>query len=132
MNFEKYIKELSWDEKSKKYAFEMGKILFAFIDYIESENLSAKTKNTHISYALLLGHFDINYSYKDIFNLDDFANSGVHTYEFQYKVSDSKYAIRAYKSTMKKLSNFITFGTYKPFLIDFENKLSMQGISTFK
>ena len=124
MNLEKYIKNLSWDEKSKKYAFEMGKIIFSFIDYINSQDLSEKSKRKHISYAYLIGHFDINYSSNDIFNLDDFANNGGYTYEFEYKVSKSKYAIRAFKSTMKKLSNFITSGEYKSFLIAFENKLS--------
>lgn len=121
MNFEKFIKELSWDEKSKKYAFEMGKIIFSFIDYINSQDLSEKSKRNHIGYAYLIGNFDINYGFTEIFILDDFANSGGYTYEFEYKVSDSKYALRDYKSTMNKLCKFITSGKYKAFFINFEN-----------
>lgn len=44
---EEYVDDWHWDEDSKKYAFEMGKFLFAFIDYLDDQDLSERTKRNH-------------------------------------------------------------------------------------
>ena len=41
---EEYVDDWHWDEDSEKYAFEMGKFLFSFMDYLDDQKLSERTK----------------------------------------------------------------------------------------
>ena len=45
---EEYIEDWHWDFESKRHAFEMGKFLFSFMNYLVGQKLSKKTKKNHI------------------------------------------------------------------------------------
>ena len=104
---EEYIEDWHWDKKSKKYAFEMGKFLFRFMDYIDDLNISKKTKRKHQDNVYLIGSFEAQYGYNDNFSPKNLEGEPNFLYEFERKVSNSKYAIQSYKSTWKKLDRYI-------------------------
>ena len=96
-----YVSDWHWDEKSEQYAYEMGKFLFSFLDYLEDQKLSSKTKKNHRENVGLIGMFEAGYGYNENFyteNLDDGPN---YLYEFDRKVSNSKYAIQSYEETWR-------------------------------
>jgi hypothetical protein len=61
---EKFIDDWHWDEQSHQYAFELGKFLLGFAQYLDSLNLSERTCRKHKSNLGLIGHFDCDYGYK--------------------------------------------------------------------
>lgn len=124
---EGYIADWHWDEPSKAYAFELGKFLFSFLDYLDELELSDKTKRNHRSNVYLVGMFEATYGYNDEFYPEDLENGPSYLYEFERKVSDSKYAVQSYESTWRKLDKYIKSGAYKPYLNKMEEKLSKEN-----
>ena len=112
-----------WDKKSKKYAFNLGKFLFAFIDYINDSNLSERVKRMHKSNVYLIGMLEAGYGNGDVFNYENLTDGPFYIYEFKRKVSDSKYAVQSYKSTWKKLDRFIKSGVYEMYVNKIEKEL---------
>lgn len=120
---EDYVIDWHWDKKSKKYAFDLGKLLFSFIAYIDDSNLSERVKGVHKRNVYLIGMLEAGYSYRDEFNVENLTDGPFYICEFERKVSDSKYAVQSYKSTWKKLDRFIKSGDYKKYMNKFDDRL---------
>ncbi|OQX98006.1 MAG: hypothetical protein B6I24_06750 [Bacteroidetes bacterium 4572_128] len=89
---EDYIQDWHWeDEDSKKYAFEICKFLFSFIDYIDQLSVTKRTKTNHKYNVFLIGMFETDYGYNDKFSIKNLENGPDFLYEFERKVSNSKY-----------------------------------------
>lgn len=124
---EKYVADWHWNEDSKKYAYEMGKFLFSFINYLEDQILSEKSKRKHINQLPLIGMFESNFGYNDEFKIKNLENGPHYAYEFERKVSDLKYAKQSYQSTWKKLDKYIKSGDYKEYLDKVQEKLTAEN-----
>jgi len=120
---EEYINDWHWDEESEKYAFEIGKFLFSFMNYLEDQKLSSRTKKNHLDNVYLIGMFDAGYGYNEEFYPDNLEGGPLYVYEFERKVSDSKYAIQLYKSTWRKLDKYIKSGDFEKYLDEIERKV---------
>ena len=111
-----YIDDWHWDENSEKYAFEMGIFLFSFMDYLEDQKLSEKTKKNHRDNVYLIGMFEAGYGYNEYFSSENLEDGPSFLYEFERKISDSKYAIQSYESTWRKLDKYIKSGEYEKYI----------------
>ena len=120
---EEYVDDWHWDEESEKYAFELGKFLFSFMDFIDVQNFSERAKKNHRDNIYLIGMLESEYGYRDEFYPEDLEDGPSYLYEFKRKISDSKYAIQSYESTWKKLDKFIKSGEYKKYINEIEKKL---------
>lgn len=103
-----FIQDWHWDEKSHKFAQELGLYLFQFIDYLYEQELSVRTVQQHKNNCWCIGILECQYGYKD-----EFSPSAVfsgpdawHEYEFKRKMSDSKYALNSYRTTWRKLYKY--------------------------
>jgi hypothetical protein len=123
---EEYVDDWHWDEDSEKYAFEMGKFLFSFMDYLDDQNLSERTIKNHRSNIGLIGMFEAGYGYNKEFHPNNLEDGPSYIYEFGRKVSDSKYAIQSYESTWRKLDKYIKSGKYERYLEQVEEKLKKE------
>ena len=104
---EKYIQDWFWDKNSHKFAFELAKYLFEFMDNMEeSGNLSQSTIRKHISNCWSIGILICQYGYYEVFSPKIFSCPPYNEIEFRRKFSDSKYQIQSYKSTCKKLEKY--------------------------
>jgi hypothetical protein len=120
---EEYVANWHWDNQSKQYAFDLGKFLFSFIEYLNDSNLSERVKKSHKNNLQLIGSLQASYGYVDEFNYEDLTNGPHYNYEFKRKVSDSEYAIKSYESTWRKLDKFIKSGDFKTYLSKIEEEL---------
>ena len=123
---EEYVDDWHWDEESEKCAFELGKFLFSFMDFIDVQNFSERTKRKHIDNTYVIGMFESGYGYRDEFYPENLENGPSYLYEFKRKISASKYAIQSYESTWKKLDKFIKSGEYKKYMNEIEKKLKKE------
>jgi hypothetical protein len=105
---EDFIKDWYWDEKSHKFAQDLCKFLFQFIDHLYEQGLSEKTVQSHISNCWSIGILECGYGYKDEFSPGEifYSPEADYEYEFKRKMSDSNYAIKSYRSTWRKLYNY--------------------------
>lgn len=120
---EEYVDDWHFDEETKIFAYEMGKFLFSFIDFLKEKGLSAKVIRTHKENIGIIGHFESGYGFHDEFEPEILEDGPHYEYEFERKISDSKYAIQSYNATWRKLDKFIKSGTYKEYLEKIEKKL---------
>lgn len=120
---EKFVSDWHWDEDSKKYAIEMGKFLFSFMDYLDDQNLSERTVRNHRGNIGLIGIFEAEYGYNKDFYPQNLEDGPSFLSEFERKVSDSKYAIQSYESTWRKLDTYIKSGEYLTYLERLENRM---------
>lgn len=126
IEIEEYVDDWHWDENSEKYAFEMGKFLYSFMYYLDDQNLSERTKRNHLENVGLIGTFEAGYGYNDEFYPENLEDGPGYLYEFERKVSDSKYAIQSYESTWRKLDKYIKSGEYEKYLEEIEEKLKKE------
>ena len=105
---EDFIQDWHWDENSLRFAKALGTYLFQFINSLTAQELSAKTINKHCDNCWCIGWLECGYGYRDIFTPGEvFASSYAdYEYEFQRKVSNSAYAIKAYRTTWRKLYKY--------------------------
>jgi hypothetical protein len=122
-DIKKYAEHWSWDDDSKKYAFELSKFLHAFMNYLNDLDLSESSKKKHISNIPLIGLFETQYGFNDFFSPLDLTDGPLHEYEFERKVSNSKYAIQSYSATWKKLDTFIKTEIYLKYLEKIEESI---------
>ncbi len=122
-DIEDYAERWSWDDDSKKYAFELSKFLHAFTNYLNDLDLSESSKKKLISNVQLIGLFETQYGLNDSFSPLDLTDGPLHEYEFERKVSNSKSAIQSYSATWKKLDTFIKTGIYLQYLEKLEESL---------
>ena len=103
---EEYIKDWNWDEASHEFALQMGAFLLEFMDALRASNLSPETIRKHQSNCWLIGAFECDYGYHKKFSPAIFLLGPGFLYEFERKVSASKYAVDSYKSTWRKLEKY--------------------------
>ncbi len=105
---ENFIQDWYWDEKSHKFAQDLGLYLFKFIAHLEEIGLSERTVRKHRSNCWSIGIFECQYGYKDKFSPTAIFTSpkAGYEYEFKRKMSDSKSAINSYRVTWKKLYKY--------------------------
>jgi hypothetical protein len=96
------------DEKSHKFAQDLCRYLFQFIDHLYKQGLSEKTVQMHLSNCWSIGILECGYGYRDEFFPGDifYGLEADYEYEFKKKMSDSNYAIKSYRSTWKKLYKY--------------------------
>jgi hypothetical protein len=122
---EDFIKNWYWDEAGKIKAFEIGKVCFAFMAFLE-EKLSQKTVRIHIENLFWIGIFENDYGLNEAFDIEDLTSADLNIDYFERKVSDSEYAMKSYKATCRKLEKFIESGTYKSYLEEIEKLLKYE------
>jgi len=105
---EDFIQNWHWDEKSHKFAQELGLYLFQFIAYLSEQKLSKKTVRQHRNNCWCIGIFECQYGDKDKFSPRAVFDSPYASYEYEFKrkVSDSEYALNSYRSTWRKLYKY--------------------------
>ena len=116
---EDFIKNWYWDEKAKEKAFEVGKVCFAFLNFLQKK-LSQKTIRIHLDNLFWIGMFEAQYGLNDEFDIDDLTSADLNIDYYERKVSDSEYAMKSYKATCRKLEKFIESEAYKPYLVEVE------------
>lgn len=104
---ESLINDWYWDKKSHEFARQVGLFLLQFIDSLEEAGLSEKTISKHIDNCWSIGWLECGYGYHKSFSPPIFLVGPSYEYEFQRKVSDSKYAVDSYKGTWRKLKKYI-------------------------
>lgn len=112
---EAYIEHWYWDEPSKELAFDIGKFLFAFINYLKDQDLSDRTKQRHIDNVYVLGRFEAQYGLAP-FKPENLAEGPHYVTDFELKISDSPTAVKSYEATCRKLNKFIDLALYKEYL----------------
>ena len=70
--------------------------------------------------------FEAGYGYNEEFYPENLEDGPNFLYEFERKVSDSKYAIQSYESTWRKLDKYIKSGEYQKYLEQVEKKLKKE------
>jgi hypothetical protein len=68
---ENFIQDWYWDEKSHKFAQDLGNYLFQFIDSLYEKRLSNKTIRKHIDNCWCIGLLECGYGYRDLFSPRD-------------------------------------------------------------
>jgi hypothetical protein len=108
------------DDESYKYASEMGKFFFGFMRYLNTLNMSERTRRKHDNNLWLVGNFECNYGYRTDkpFNCKNLAGGASYECEFERKVSDSPTALASYRATWNYLDKYITSKTYLNFKIE--------------
>lgn len=115
-DIKEYVSDWHWDDASEKYAFESGKFLFAFLNYLDDQKLSERTKKLHAQNVYFIGTFDAGYGYHEVFNHENFEDGPDYDYQYGRKVSDSESALKLYGGTWRKLDKFIKSNTYQQYL----------------
>ena len=105
---EDFIQDWHWDKKSHKYAQDLAKYLFQFIDKLYEQKLSEKTVRKHLDNCWQIGILECGYGYRDKFSPGEifYSPEADYEYEFKRKMSDSNYAVNSYRSTWKKLHKY--------------------------
>ena len=104
---EEYIEDWYWDEQSHEFAWQVGALLFQFMDHLATTGLSERTIHKHESNCWAIGYLECQYGYHDLFSPEILLGGPSHLYEFQRKFSDSKYAVASYKATWRKLARYV-------------------------
>ena len=102
---EYFIEDWHWDKKSHKFAQNLCKYLFQFIDHLYKQGLSEKTVQKHLDNCWSIGLLECGYGFRDEFSPGDifYGPDADYEIEFKRKISDSNYAIKSYRSTWRKL-----------------------------
>lgn len=120
---EAFVQDWHWDEKSRVYAFEMGKFLFSFMDYLKDKGLSERVLNRHLDNVFFIGVFESGYGHNDTFEPENLADGPGYLHVYTRKVSDSEYAIQSWEATWRKLDKYIKSGEYVQYLKRLEANL---------
>ena len=104
---EDFIQDWYWDEQSHESARQVGKLLFQFMDYLETTGLSERTIRKHIDNCWVIGWLECDYGYHRTFSPAIFAGEPSFIYEFKRKVGYSKRAVDSYKATWRKLARYV-------------------------
>lgn len=80
---EDYIIDWYWDVKSHKYALDLGIFLFSFMQYLDDQDISVRTRKKHKANVWLIGKFECAYGYRDEFNFQNLAGGGSYVGEFK-------------------------------------------------
>lgn len=113
---ESFVEDWHYNEASKQNALEAGSLMLLFLAHLADQGLSEKTLRTHRENGYFIGSFTCGYDIPkgEAFHPDLFASGEWHTYRYEYKVSDSEYAVRAFTATCRKLKKFIEGKQFEP------------------
>jgi len=105
---ENFIVDWFYGEQSHKFAQDLGRYLFHFIDHLYEQGLTNKTVGKHIDNCWAIGYLECGYGCRNVFFPGKvfYSPEADYKYEYKRKFSDSKYAISSYKATWKKLYNY--------------------------
>jgi len=105
---EGFIQEWYYGETMHRFAIALGKYLFQFIDYLRAQELSEKTMRKHIDNCWCIGYLESNLGYRDEFVPGDVfcCPEAGYEYEFERKMSHSRYALESYRTTWRKLHSY--------------------------
>jgi hypothetical protein len=103
---EAYIQDWHWDEKSHKFAVQMGQFMFEFFDELDDKGLSEQTVFKHERNCWAIGWLVSHYDRYDTFSPAIFQGGPAFTLEYEQKFSDSKNAINSYETTWRKLEKY--------------------------
>jgi len=105
---ENFIEDWFYGERAHRFAQDLGRYLFHFIDYLYEQGLTNKTVGKHIDNCWAIGYLECGYGYRKVFFPGKvfYSPEAGYKYEYKRKFSDSKYAISSYKATWKKLYNY--------------------------
>jgi hypothetical protein len=105
---EDFIADWYYDEQSHRFAHDLGRYLFQFIDYLYEQKLTDKTVSKHIDNCWAIGYLECGYGYRDVFSPGKvfYSTEADYNYEYKRKFSDSKYALTSYRATWKKLYKY--------------------------
>ena len=104
--FEYFIEDWHWYDKSHEFARKMALFMFGFFKYLRDQNLSEATLRKHESNCSLIGKFVADYGYYDDFTPEIFTDEPDYINEFRRKVWNSKYMVESYKATWRKLAKY--------------------------
>ncbi|MFH1117873.1 MAG: hypothetical protein V1792_28465 [Pseudomonadota bacterium] len=105
---EDYIEDWYYGEEMHRYALDLGKYLFQFMDYLRAEGLSERTTSKHIDNCWCIGYLECNFGYLDVFEPREvFSHPAAnHDDEFKRKFSRSNTAVSSYRATWRKLCEY--------------------------
>jgi len=104
---EAYIQDWNWDETSREFTLQMGAFLLEFMDSLHDSDLSLDAIRKHGNNCWLIGAFTCDYSECKTFTPAIFLDGPRFLYEFERKVSRSKYAAASYTSTWRRLERYV-------------------------
>ena len=113
---ERFIAEWHWNDQSYRYARDLGKYVFEFIDELYDRGLSKKTVLKHCDNCWAIGYLECHYGYATdrgfnparVFCSDEADNE----YEFGRKFSDTNYALTSYRATWRKIYKYTKGATH--------------------
>ncbi len=105
---EAFIEDWHCDKQSHRFAQDLGRYLFQFIDHLYEQGLTEKTLRKHIDNCWAIGILESGYGYRHVFSPGEIFASPIADYKYEYgrKFSDSNYALRSYEATWKKLYKY--------------------------
>lgn len=105
---ENFIGDWYWDDQSHKFAQDLCRFLFQFIDHLTESGLTKKTVRKHLDNCWAIGVFECQYGYRETFSVSEvfFSPEASYEYEFKRKMSDSSYAVNSYLATWKKVYKY--------------------------
>jgi len=117
---EEYIDDWHCDMEGYESALMIGKFLFAFMNYLDDENLSERTQKRYEENIHLIGMFETEYAYNGCFFPEDLEI--VETYEREYKrtIAYSKTQLDYYRQTWNKLKKYIADKKYETYMENLE------------
>jgi len=129
IHIEDYIKDWYWDINSHKHALDLGIFLYAFMYYLDDQDLSTRTRRKHEQNVWLIGKFECDYGYRKEFNLQNLARGVNYDIEYKRKVSSSNSALQSYSATWNKLGRYIKNKKYETYWEDLKEIIEELGVS---
>lgn len=124
---ETYIEDWHYDMETYKSSLNIGKFMFAFMNFLDDEKISEKTQSKHEQNLYLIGMFESEYAYNNDFDAEDLELTESYEEEFKRKIAYSKSNLKFYQTTWKKLGKYVSSGLYKKYLDEFEEEYQDLG-----
>ena len=96
---EDYIGDWYWGVDAHKHALDLGIFLFSFMDYLDDQKISERTRKKHEENVWVIGKFECDYGYRKEFNIQNLTGGVNYDIEYRRKMSSSKYALQSYEAT---------------------------------
>ena len=81
----------------------------------------------HLDNLFWIGLFEIQYDLNEEFDIEDLTSADFNEGYYERKVSNSKYAVKSFLATCRKLEKFIETEAYKPYLAEVEAILKKEA-----
>ncbi len=102
---EDFIEDWYYGEDMHEFAEALGRHLLGFIDYLQGQDISEKTKRKHTDNCWYIGYLECNFGYRDEFVPGEVfdRSDAPYDYEFKRKFFSSRSAMTSYRSTWRRL-----------------------------